>query len=130
MLHYQLTVVVCDVFLAGVGESLLSSEGSDPGLTSRRYYFSVLALWPKSCQHIFYPCARTVYFPSLSLFSCRSSCPMFSMYIAETSTQFKVLIGPCNILKSYNLIIIPCHFSSFCAEFFVFRGTKCVQFLR
>lgn len=73
ILHYQLTVVVCDVFLARVGESLLSSEGSDPGLTPRRYYFSVLALWPKSCQHIFYPFAHTVYFPSLPL-SCWSSC--------------------------------------------------------
>lgn len=42
-------------FLAGLGESLLSSECSDPGLTPRRYYFSVPALGPKSCQHIFYP---------------------------------------------------------------------------
>lgn len=55
--------------LPGSGESLLSSEGSDPGLTPRRYYFSVRALRPKSCQHIFYPFAHTIYFPTLLLFS-------------------------------------------------------------
>lgn len=62
-----------DVFLAGVGESLLSSECSDPGLTPRRYYFSVLALRPKSCQHIFYPFPPAQYIFLLSLLSCRSS---------------------------------------------------------
>lgn len=68
LLHYQSSVVVCNVFPARVGESLLSSEGNDPSLTSRRYYFSVLALRPKSCQHIFYPLALTIYFRALPLY--------------------------------------------------------------
>lgn len=94
MLHYRLTVAVCDVFLAGVGESLLSS---DPGLTPRHYYFSVLAPRPKSCQHIFYPFARTIYFPLSPSFLVVS---LVSWSPLPLETQNKALMGHYDLLRS------------------------------
>lgn len=87
--------------LAGVGWRLLSSEGSDPGLTPRRYYFSVRARWPKSCQHIFYPSIRTVYFPLPPSSLCsprRSSC---LLCLCVHSRGVDPTQGPLNILNHY-----------------------------